>query len=122
MPRRLPLDDAAGAAAEPGAAAAGRGGDGGDRPSLRRPAPALEASFDTLPCLTAVEHRGPHHFTLRITPPGGPAPCRLLRLQALTGGSPAEDGVSGDDRVLSVAVTGVTFDYAAERRQLTAPR
>ena len=77
-------------------------------------APALEASFDTLPCLTAIERRGPHHFTLRITPPGGPAPCRLLRLQALTGGSPAEDGVSGDDRVLSVAVTGVTFDYAAE--------
>jgi hypothetical protein len=74
--------------------------------------PALEAAFDTMPCLITTERCGPHHFSLRIAPPGGPAPCRLLRLQALTGGCPAEDGASGDERVLSVAVTGVTFDYA----------
>jgi hypothetical protein len=60
-----------------------------------------------------MEQVGPHHFTLRITPPDGAMPCRLLRLQALTGGSPAEDGVSGDARVLSVAVSGVGFEYAA---------
>ena len=46
------------------------------------------------------------------SPPGGAVPCRLLRLQALAGGSPAEDGVSGDARVLSIAVTRVVFDYA----------
>jgi hypothetical protein len=76
-------------------------------------APALEASFDAAPCLIAMEQVGPHHFTLRITPPDGAMPCRLLRLQALAGGSPAEDGVSGDARVLSVAVSGVGFEYAA---------
>ena len=59
------------------------------------PAPSLEASFDAMPCVVEAERRGPHHFRLRITPPDGPAPCRLLRLQALTGGSPAEDGASG---------------------------
>jgi hypothetical protein len=36
----------------------------------------------------------------------------LLRLRALAGSSPAEDGVNGDARVLSVAITGVTLDYA----------
>ncbi|SDC51208.1 hypothetical protein [Belnapia rosea] len=78
------------------------------------PAPVLEASFDGAPCLVEVERRGPHHFSLRITPPGGPMPCRLLRLHSRAGGSPLEDGVSGDERVLSVAVTGAAFAYAEE--------
>ncbi|RYJ03635.1 MAG: hypothetical protein EON47_03400 [Acetobacteraceae bacterium] len=76
------------------------------------PAPLIEAGFDAKPCLVAVEPQATHHYRLRITPPGGAAPCRLLRLQALAGGSPAEDGVSGDARVLSIAVTRVVFDYA----------
>ena len=76
------------------------------------PAPLIEAGFDAAPCMVLVEPLGTHHYRLRITPPGGAAPCRLLRLQALAGGSPAEDGVSGDDRVLSIAVTRVVFDYA----------
>ncbi|MFC7688941.1 hypothetical protein ACFQY5_04140 [Paeniroseomonas aquatica] len=76
------------------------------------PAPALEASFDAKPCLVEVSPEGPHHYRLRITPPGGAAPCQVLRLQALAGGSPAEDGVSGDDRLLSIAVTGIVFAYA----------
>ncbi|MBL6456851.1 hypothetical protein JMJ55_16050 [Belnapia sp. T6] len=75
------------------------------------PAPALEARFDAAPCLIALERRGPHHFAVRITPPGGPAPCRMLRLRALAGGCPAEDGVSGDDRALSVAIASAGFDY-----------
>jgi hypothetical protein len=77
------------------------------------PAPCIEAGFDATPCLVAVEPLGAHHYRLRISPAGGPFPCRLLRLQALAGGSPAEDGVSGDDRVLSIAVTRVVFDYSA---------
>lgn len=76
------------------------------------PAPLIEAGFDAQPCLVATEPQGAHRYRLRITPPGGAALCRLLRLQALAGGSPAEDGVSGDSRVLSVAVTRVVFDYA----------
>jgi hypothetical protein len=82
------------------------------------PAPVLEASFDGTPCLVEVERRGPHHFTLRIAPPGGPMPCRLLRLQSRAGGSPLEDGVSGDERVLSIAVTRAAFRYA----EAAAPR
>ncbi|CAA9249030.1 MAG: hypothetical protein AVDCRST_MAG27-1929 [uncultured Craurococcus sp.] len=82
------------------------------------PAPVLEASFDGTPCLVEVERRGPHHFTLRIAPPGGPMPCRLLRLQSRAGGSPLEDGVSGDERLLSIAVTRAAFRYA----EAAAPR
>ena len=64
-------------------------------PISTRRGPGAGGQLDTLPCLlTTIERRGPHHFTLRITPPGGRR-LRLLRLQALTGGSPAEDGVSG---------------------------
>ncbi|WP_052214688.1 hypothetical protein [Belnapia sp. F-4-1] len=76
------------------------------------PAPLLEAGFDDTPCLVEAEQRGPHHFSLRIVPPGGAMPCRLLRLQSRAGGSPLEDGVSGDERVLSIAVTGAAFHYA----------
>lgn len=76
------------------------------------PRPVLDAEFDATPCLVAVEPQGAHRYRLRITPPGGPVICRLLRLQSLAGGSPAEDGVSGDTRVLSMAVTCVVFDYA----------
>jgi hypothetical protein len=82
------------------------------------PAPVLEASFDGTPCLVAAEQRGPHHFSLRIAPPGGPVPCRLLRLRSRAGGSPLEDGVGGDGRVLSVAVTRAAFRYA----EAAAPR
>ena len=76
------------------------------------PAPLLEAGFDGTPCLVETERLGPHHFSIRILPPAGPTPCRLLRLQSRAGGSPREDGVSGDERVLSVAVTGAAFHYA----------
>ena len=75
------------------------------------PAPLLEAGFDGTPCLVEAERQGPHHFLIRIAPPAGPMPCRLLRLQSRAGGSPLEDGVSGDERVLSVAVTGAVFHY-----------
>lgn len=77
------------------------------------PAPVVEASFDARPCLVEVLADGPHRHRLRLTPPGGAALCQMLRLQALAGGSPAEDGVSGDARMLSIAVTGVVFAYDA---------
>ncbi|MDB5372789.1 MAG: hypothetical protein JWP04_1431 [Belnapia sp.] len=85
------------------------------------PAPAIEASFDAAPCLVEAQPEGPHQFRLRIIPPSGPAPCRMLRLQSLAGGSPAEDGVSGDTRQLSVAVAGLAFDYEAGFDDVTEP-
>ena len=36
---------------------------------------------------------------------------RLVRIASLTGGSPAEDGASGDRRQLSFAVSRVVFEY-----------
>ncbi|MBV1798578.1 hypothetical protein [Siccirubricoccus sp. G192] len=77
----------------------------------RSPAPALQASFDDLPCAVAVAPAGPRRFTLRITPPEGAAPCRSLHLESLASGSPAQDGVSADSRLLSLAVARLVFHY-----------
>ena len=75
--------------------------------------PALRASFDALPCHVAVEREEPSRFRVRIAPPAGAAPCRTLMLEALASGSPARDGASADARLLSMAVYGLVFDYAA---------
>ena len=74
--------------------------------------PALRASFDALPCAVSFERGGTHRFRVRIAPPGGPAPCCTLVLEALASGSPARDGASADARLLSVAVYRLAFDYA----------
>jgi hypothetical protein len=74
--------------------------------------PTLRASFDSSPCDVAVEGDGPHRFQVRISPPGGAAPCRTLMLEALASGSPARDGASADARLLSMAVYRLVFDYA----------
>ena len=74
--------------------------------------PALRAAFDDLPCQVTVTPAGPHRHRVRITPPEGAAPCRILLLEALSSGSPARDGVSADTRLLSMAVARLAFDYA----------
>ena len=79
----------------------------------RADAPALTAQLDGNAAEVAVAARGDGAFTVRLTCPGGPQPLQLLRLASLTGGSPAEDGVSGDRRQLSFAVSRVVFEYAA---------
>lgn len=74
--------------------------------------PALTALLDETPAeVAAVPLEGGGHL-VRLRPAGGPRPVRLLRLASLTGGNPAEDGVSADRRRLSFAVSAVTFDYA----------
>ena len=78
----------------------------------RAAAPALTAQFDEAAAEIAVSARGDGAFTVRLTNPAGPQPLRLLRLASLTGGSPAEDGDSGDRRQLSFAVSRVVFEYA----------
>lgn len=77
------------------------------------PRPALRAAFDDLACEVAVAPAGPRRFILRITPPEGrpAAPCQGLRLEAISSGIPARDGVSADTRLLSVAVARVVFEY-----------
>ncbi|MDO9706830.1 hypothetical protein [Paracraurococcus lichenis] len=75
-------------------------------------APALSAMLDDAPAEAEVSADGYGGFTLRLRPAEGPRPVRLVRLESLTGGSPAEDGESTDRRVLSFAVSCVVFDYA----------
>lgn len=78
------------------------------------PAPALTAAFDAAPgFVTVTEGAGPPvRFTIRVTPAGGRAEAALLRLDARTAGSPAEDGAGEDARVLSFAVGRAVFEYA----------
>lgn len=77
----------------------------------RADAPALTAELDAVAAEVAVRDLGGGAFAVRLTHPDGPQPLRLLRLASLTGGSPAEDGASGDRRNLSFAVSRVVFDY-----------
>jgi hypothetical protein len=74
-------------------------------------APSLTAQFDETAAEVAVAS-APGGFAVRLTHPDGPRRLRLLRLDSMTGGCPAEDGVSGDRRRLSFAVSRVVFDYA----------
>jgi hypothetical protein len=78
----------------------------------RAAAPALTAQFDEAAAEIAASARGDGAFAVRLIPPAGPQPLRLLRIASLIGGSPAEDGVSGDRRQLSFAVSRVVFEYA----------
>ncbi|WP_132283931.1 hypothetical protein [Roseicella aquatilis] len=78
----------------------------------RAAAPALSARFEEAAAEVAVAPTPGGGHSIRLAPVGDPRPARLLRLQSLTGGSPAEDGVSTDRRMLSFAVSRVVFDYA----------
>ncbi|WP_431269493.1 hypothetical protein [Dankookia sp. P2] len=78
----------------------------------RADAPALTAQLDAAAAEVVVRAQGDGAFAVRLTHPEGPQPLRLLRLASLTGGSPAEDGASGDRRQLSFAVSRVVFEYA----------
>lgn len=78
----------------------------------RAEAPALTAQLDEAAAEIAVSAQEHGAFAVRLTHPAGPQPVRLLRLTSLTGGSPAEDGASGDRRNLSFAVSRIVFNYA----------
>ncbi|MFZ4408775.1 MAG: hypothetical protein ACOYOH_15640 [Paracraurococcus sp.] len=78
----------------------------------RASAPSVTAQFDDTEAAVTVSPQGGEAFTVRLVHPNGPHPLRLLRLASRTGGSPAEDGASGDRRSLSFAVSRVVFDYA----------
>jgi len=59
------------------------------------------------------DERGRHR--LHLAPEGGGAvPCQGLRLASDHAGVPLRDGRNPDQRMLSVAVAGVVFDYAPE--------
>jgi hypothetical protein len=74
--------------------------------------PVIRARLDGAETEVAVEEgEAPGRFRLRLIT-AGPLPCRTLRLESLATGSPARDGISTDDRVLSLAVARVVFDYA----------
>ncbi|WP_128079997.1 hypothetical protein [Roseicella frigidaeris] len=78
----------------------------------RAAAPAITAALDEAAAEVAVTPCGPDGFVLRLAPPGGPRPVRLLRLDSQTGGCPAEEGESGDRRLLAAAVSRIVFEYA----------
>lgn len=78
----------------------------------RADAPALSALFDRAAATVAVAARGDGAFAVRLTHPDGPQPLRLLHLDSMTGGRPAEHDAGGDRRYLSFAVSRVVFDYA----------
>lgn len=76
-------------------------------------APGLSASFDGLPGRVAVARQA-NGFTVRIEPEGGGAvPCQGLHLASDHAGVPLRDGRNPDQRMLSVAVSGLVFDYGS---------
>jgi hypothetical protein len=74
--------------------------------------PSLTAQLDDADAAVVVHAQSQGAFSVRLTHADGPHPLRVLRLSSLTGGSPAEDGASGDRRQLSFAVSRVIFAYA----------
>lgn len=78
-------------------------------------APRLAAAFDAVPARVTTERGGEGGFILRLEPEGGAAvPCQGLRLTSAHAGVPLRDGRNPDQRLLSVAVSRVVFDYAPE--------
>jgi hypothetical protein len=75
------------------------------------PAPVLEAGIDGTPCLVEAK-RGGRIISRRQRPARGADALPGLRLHSQAGGSPFEDGVSGDERALSCAATGAGLHYA----------
>ena len=75
--------------------------------------PALRAALDGAALEVAMEAgEGPGRFRLRLTPPR-PVVAGTLQLESLHSASPAQDGVSADTRVLSIAIRRVVFEYSA---------
>lgn len=77
----------------------------------RAEAPDVAARLDGTGLAVALLPAEPGRFRLRLTPPQPMLAERFL-LDSRTSGSPAQDGVSADDRVLSLAVTSLVFEYA----------
>jgi hypothetical protein len=74
--------------------------------------PQMTAMLDDTPTTVALTPDGHGGFVAQLSPPDGPRPVRLLRLASLATGRPAEDGASGDRRVLYFAVSRIVFDFA----------
>lgn len=79
-------------------------------------APRLTGSFDGLPARVDVARGEDGHFSIRLEPEGGggAVPCQGLRLASDHAGVPLRDGRNPDQRMLSVAVSGVVFEYGPE--------
>ena len=73
--------------------------------------PGLRGSFDGAPASVTVACGEAGRFVVRLTPEGGPVTCQGLRLEAPHAGIPERDGRNPDPRMLSVAVSGIVFDY-----------
>ena len=83
---------------------------GADRPMIR-------GAFDTKPATVAIlkgdrERGGP--WIIRFTAPPGQTEinCQTLNLTSLLASSPARADGGHDSRMLSIAVTGITFEFA----------
>jgi hypothetical protein len=75
-------------------------------------APGLRGSFDGLPARVTCTRDG-LGFTLRLEPEAAPdVACHGLSLAADHAGVPLHDGRNPDQRLLSIAVSLVAFDYA----------
>lgn len=73
--------------------------------------PFLEASLDGETLIPSVE-RDELNFLVKLSVPAGRSLCGdSLYIESLTTGSPAMDHGSSDDRILSIAVAGITFYY-----------
>ena len=78
-------------------------------------APRLTGAFDGLPARVAVARGEDGHFSIRLEPEGGGAvPCQGLLLASDHAGVPLRDGRNPDQRMLSVAVSGVVFEFGPE--------
>ncbi|WP_149535534.1 hypothetical protein [Siccirubricoccus phaeus] len=75
------------------------------------PEPQLDIWLDTQPAHSLAMPDGSHGYVLRVTPETPPRAFSMLRLESRSSGSPARDGLSQDARVLSIAVSRVTFLY-----------
>lgn len=89
--------------------------------------PIIRAAFDTKPARVTVG-RAPsgngRGWQLKLTPPRQQksAECMAINLASLVSASPVQARTGHDSRILSIAVTGATFQYAEASLSETYPR
>jgi len=78
--------------------------------------PMIRAAFDSKPARVAIGKAPGNRpgWQLKLTPPRQQksAECLAINLASLVSASPAQARTGHDNRILSIAVTGVTFHYA----------
>jgi hypothetical protein len=78
--------------------------------------PMIRAAFDSKPARVAVGKAPDKRpgWQLSLTPPRQQksAECLAVNLASLVSASPAQARTGHDNRILSIAVTGLTFHYA----------